>query len=449
LALLPLLASSQIAVQEDGVEGWATGLSGGWKAAIVGVAVVLVVFIGRYVVGPLMRMVIRTGMRELVIATSLLLLAGIAFLMVQVGLSPALGAFMAGVVLASSEFKHQLESDLEPFKGLLLGLFFIAVGASLNIAFIASNAGGVFEWVGTLMAVKMLVLFVLGRIFKLSLDQNAIFSLALAQMGEFAFVLFSVTGQLNLLSTELTNLMTAVVAISIACTPVLFLIAEKWILPYVGVRRQPSEQQSAGAGNEVDEKHPVIIAGFGRMGNIIGRFLHANGIASTVLDYDSDRVHLLRKYGFKVYYGDATRLDMLHAAGASNARIIIISLDDHDSILRVSALVQKHFPHLTIVARAKGRDMAYELIEHGVEHVYRETLDTSLRMSVDVMTMLGYAPDRMQQAAQRFRAQDERAMRELAGLRRDSGYASLVRAKIEELEQLMRADETHSGHNSL
>ncbi len=271
------------------------------------------------------------------------------------------------MVLANSEYRHELESDIEPFKGLLLGVFFIAVGASIDFHLVSEQYRQIILWVLILIAVKVVILFLLGKFFKISTEQNFIFSFSLAQVGEFAFVLFSFSLQEGILSAETTSVMTAVVAISMALSPTVVLVNEKLILPRVG-----TDEEDERPADEIDEKNPVIIAGFGHFGSMIGRFLRANKIPATYLDLDSDRVDALRSMGFKVFYGDASRHELLQAAGAEQAKIIIIAIDAPEKRLEMIETVKKHFPHLHMLVRAKNRFDAYDLMNAGMLHIYRK-----------------------------------------------------------------------------
>ena len=401
---------------------------------VLGVVVVL----GRFGMRPVFRAIARTDLREVFIAAALLLVGGVALLMETVGLSPALGAFVAGVVLANSEYKHELESDIDPFKGLLLGLFFISVGASVDFGLIAENPGTVAGVVVAVMAVKALVLGGLGRHFRLGTDQNLLFALSLAQVGEFAFVLLSFSVQNGILDAPTSGLLTAAVAITMALTPVLFAVNERLLLPRIGTRATPKPPADA-----IEEKNEVIVAGFGRFGNIVGRFLRANDVGTTVLDFDSDRVDILRKIGIKVYYGDASRYDLLRSAGAAEARLLVIALDTPEKSLELVETARKHFPNLRILVRANDRDDAYDLLDAGLNHVYRETLDSSLRMGVDALRRLGHRAYHAERSARLFRRHDEQALTELAAVRHDRRqYFSTARRRIRELEQLLRSDET-------
>lgn len=404
--------------------------------AVLG-AVALIIFAGRTVVRPLLRMVAGTRLRELFTATALLLVIAITVLMTVVGLSPALGTFLAGVVLANSEFRHELESDIEPFKGLLLGLFFIAVGASINFHLIIENAWLIAGLVSGIMLLKSSILYGTGRFFKMGADQSLIFGVGLSQVGEFAFVLLAFVQQLNILPETLTGTLLAVVACTMAFTPLVTILNEKLLLPKVGTKMILEDSKQ----DVIEEKNPVIIAGFGRFGNITGRFLTANGIGTTVLDIDSDRVELLRKLGIKVYYGDATRYDLLKAAGADDAQLIVIALDDTQKRIELVRTVKKHFPHLHILTRAHDRTDYYDFLDEGLLHIYRETLDTALTLGVDALQLLGHRSYRATRAARIFKKHDEQALKHLAAVRGDQQqYITTAREKISQLEQLMLAD---------
>ena len=408
--------------------------------AVLG-AVAAVVVGGRFMVRPLFRALARTRLREIFTAAALLLVVGIALLMTQVGLSPALGTFVAGVVLATSEYRHELESDIEPFKGLLLGLFFIAVGASIDFALIASRPLLIAGLVAAIIAVKFGVLLALARLFRLGTGQALLVAFALPQVGEFAFVLFSFAGQHGVLGPEVTAPLVAVVALSMALTPLALLINERLVQPRIGTRREAGRDADA-----VHEENPVLIAGFGGFGATVGRLLRANGIATTVLDHDSDRVDLLRRLGLSVYYGDATRHDLLHAAGAARAQLLVIALDTPAKTLTLVHTARRHFPQLKILARAFDWIDAHDLYAAGVEHVYREALDTSLRMGTDALRLLGFRAHHAHRSAQRFLRYDEQSVRELTERRSDGAvYIDAARARIEELERVLLADLSGPG----
>ncbi|MEM9986839.1 MAG: cation:proton antiporter, partial [Bacteroidota bacterium] len=375
---------------------------------------------------------------ELFTACALFIVVGISFLMELVGLSHALGAFLAGVVLANSEFRHELESDLEPFKGLLLGLFFMAVGASINFTLIAENPGQITGMVLAVMLLKGLILFGIGKVFRLNLDQNLLFAVGLSQVGEFAFVLLSYIGQLGIIKGETNSLLMGVVALSMTITPLLLLVNDRFIRPRFGTKEVEAQEDDE---DEMDEHNPVIIAGFAHFGSTVGRLLRAYGIEATILDSDSDRVDLLRKMGFKVFYGDATRPGLLESAGAAEAKILISSIDDTHTNLELVEVVQKHFPHLKLMMRAENRYAAYELMDLGVEGIYRESFDTAIRLGVDVLKDMGFRAYTANRAGYLFAEQDEKSMQKLVEERDDTKqYILQVREAIASQEAILRED---------
>jgi monovalent cation:proton antiporter-2 (CPA2) family protein len=448
LALLPLLATTPVFHElpdpaNHAAANWIEGLPiWGQTVAVLG-AVIAIIFAGKYIITPVFRFIAISRLREIFTAAALLLIVGIAILMSRVGLSPALGTFLAGVVLAQSEYRHELESDIEPFKGLLLGLFFIAVGASVDFALVAENPLIVASLVVSLILIKFLVLFFVGKVFRMGLDHNMLFAVALAQGGEFTFVLFSFALQNNVMSPDIVNPLIAAVAMSMALTPLLMIFNEKFIQPRFGTLEKEER-----ADDHVEEKNPVIIAGFGRMGSIIGRFLRANNLEATFLDIDADNVDLLRKLGLKVFYGDASRVDLLKAAGAEEARLLIVAVDDPAKTIEIVSAAQKHFPHLKIMARSNSYQDAYELIDTGVEHVYRETFDTAIRMGIDALVLSGYRAYQVNRAGLSFLKHNERFVREMAKHRKDkTEWIQQLRKRIEDLEQIMTEEMDRTGRD--
>jgi len=450
LALLPLLATAAAQPHAAGAAAhgpaWVETLPAWGRALVTLGAVGAIVAGGRWLVGPVFGAIARTRLQELFTAAALLLVVGITLLMTQVGLSPALGTFVAGVVLANSEYRHELESDIEPFKGLLLGLFFIAVGASIDFGLVGERATLVSGLVVGLVAVKFLVLLALGRAFRMRLDQNLLFGLALAQGGEFCFVLLSFAAQNAILDGTTANVLVATVALSMAATPLLLLVHEKLLQPRFGVAARPARD-----ADEVDEQGTVILAGFGAFGTIVGRLLVANRVPTTVLDFDPDHVDLLNRLGMKVFYGDASRLDLLRAAGAETARLMVLSIGDRAKTLEIVATVRQHFPQLRILSRAHTRQEAYDLLGAGVDDVYRESLDTSLRMGVDALRLLGRRATQAHHAARTFRRHDERAVRVQAGIADDGEYRDSASKAIRALEELLLREldgESDAGDSS-
>ena len=439
LAIFPLLAT----LERPGAGGdghgdadWLAGLPGMVQVGAILGAVLFVGLAGRFLVRPLFHAVARVRLRELLTATSLLLVIGIALLMNGVGLSPALGTFLAGVVLANSEFRHELEVEIEPFKGLLLGLFFISVGASIDFALMAEQPGLIAGVVVALFVVKAVVLYGLGRAFGLGMDQGLLLAALLSQGGEFAFVLFSFASQEGVLAQEDIAPLIVAVAVSMAATPWVLLLLERLVLPRFGTREEV--ERDADAFHAAD---PVIIAGFGRFGQITGRLLLANGVGITVLDHDSSQVELVRRLGLEAYYGDASRVELLRAAGAEDARLLIIAIDDPELTLRVAERAKQHFPNLVILARARGRADAYDLVELGLDGVYRDTLDTALRTGADALRHLGIRGIRAHRSALRMRRLEEARFRDLAGERHDhGGYFSRARESIREVEEILKRE---------
>ena len=441
LAAMPLLALgaglSAGPVPSDHSATWLTGLPVWVQAAAVLGVVGAIALAGRYVTGPVFRFIARARLREVFTAAALLLIVGIALLMQKIGISPALGTFLAGVVLAGSEYRHEMESDVEPFKGLLLGLFFISVGASIDFHLIAAEPGRIGGLVAALMLVKLILLLGLGWVFKMGAACTFTFALALAQGGEFAFVLFSFAAQNSVIPHAVAAPLVAAVAVSMALTPMAILFNEKIV-----------QRRFAGPGaegrdpDEIHEENPVIVAGFGRFGSVLGRFLRANGVGTTVLDLDADQVDMLRRLGQGVYYGDASRQDLLQAAGAGGAQIIVLAIDDPEKTLEIVHTVRRHFPHLKILARANGRSDAYELLDAGLDGVYRETLDTSIRMGVDVLRLLGFRSYQAARASRTFLRHDEEDVRRMASLRHDQKqYLSGARQSITDIENVMRQEQ--------
>ncbi|MEO6002215.1 MAG: monovalent cation:proton antiporter-2 (CPA2) family protein [Opitutus sp.] len=442
LALLPLLA-----IQGGSEPAAAASTSGighlpGWVQALIVVgAVTGIVAMGRYVVNPLFRAIAKTQLRELFTAAALLLVIGVSLVMQLVGLSAALGTFVAGVVLANSEYRHELEADIEPFKGLLLGLFFISVGAGIDFALMRAQPGLIAGLVLALLTVKFVVLFVLSRGFKLATPEGMLFSFALAQGGEFAFVLLSFVVDHRVMTRAVAEPLVAVVALSMAVTPLMFVFNERYVQSWFAQPRRPErEADRIDAGD-----NPVIIAGFGRFGHIVGRLLRANGVGTTVLDLDAEQVEIVRKLGIKVFYGDATRLDLLHAAGAARATAIVIAIDGEEKAVQLVELVQKNFPKLKIFARAVGRVHAYEFQKRGVMTFYRETVGSSLDMGIDVLHELGMPLHQAQRAAIIFKRHDEKSVRDLAQFwDDDEAYFKNARQNIEAFEQMFASDQDRS-----
>ncbi|MDI6050826.1 MAG: monovalent cation:proton antiporter-2 (CPA2) family protein [Flavobacterium sp.] len=437
LAFLPLLSTVNLEATNDAPQSLITGYASWLQTVIVIGIISTIYFAGRFLFVPLLHIIAKTRLQELFTASALLLVVGVSYMMQLIGLSPALGAFMAGVVLANSEFRHELEGDIAPFKGLLLGLFFLGVGASINFQLIIDNPLFIFAFGAILTLVKFIVLFFTSRYYKKKLDQNLLFAFGLSQAGEFGFVIMSFCMQLNIIPNILANQIMAVIAMSMVATPFLLLINERIIYPNTRIQEKEIKKDN----DYIDEDNPVIIAGFGHFGSTVGRLLRANQIKSTILDYDSDRIDLLRKMGFKVYYGDATRLELLKAAGCENAKVFIAAIDNPTVNLQVIETLKKHFPNLKILTRARNRNDAYELIDHKVEHIYRETLYSAVNMGVDALVELGLRKYTATRQGQQFIKYDEITTRKLAEKRHDKmAYLITIKEEIELQEQLLKSD---------
>lgn len=441
LAIFPLLALSEGTHLESHI--WIDHFPIWLKALSVLGVIIAIIVAGKYLLGPVFRMIAKTRLRELFTAAALLLVISIALLMTQIGLSPALGTFLAGVVLAQSEYRHELETDIEPFKGLLLGLFFIAVGASINFHLIINNPGLIALLVIGLIAVKFIVLYIVGRIFGMKQDNNFLFTFSLAQGGEFAFVLLSFALQNNVMTSDVSNPMIAAVVISMALTPLLMLLNEKFIQPNFGCK----EKEDIPA-DEIDKQEKVIIAGFGRFGSTLGRFLQANGIYATYLDINPDTVDMLRKLGLKVFYGDASRHDLLEAAGAKEAHLLIVAVDDPEKALDITKTAQKHFPNLKILARSNSLFHSFEMINLGVHDFYLEYQDTSLRLGADVLKELGLRQYQVQRALKLFRKHNHKMVHKLFDDRHERKIMlKNSRLIIENIEKAMQNDIQRVGRD--
>ncbi len=388
LALLPLLATT----------GMHAG--NGWLGAAKAFGVIAaIIFGGRLLLRPALRWIARSETPEIFTAASLLLVVATAALMQAVGLSMALGAFLAGVLLAESEYRRELETDIEPFKSLLLGLFFIAVGMSIDFAVIAAQPLVIAAVVLGFLLLKGALLWLLARAMAIPRPERPVFVILLAQGGEFGFVVFQAAAQAGIIDAPVSSLLVAAVAISMLLTPLLLVAADRWWIARLdrpkssALLEELSEPQSAA----------VIIAGSGRYGQIVGRMLDANGIAPTVLDHDAEVIEALRKFGWRVFYGDATRLDLMRTAGADKARVLVLAIDDVDKSLEVATLTRENFPHLTIVARARNVQHYYRLYELGVRLIERETLDSALMSARSTLELLGWDVAPAQALAQRFR----------------------------------------------
>lgn len=396
------------------------------------VVLVLVVAAGRYILRYTLRIVALSGVREILTATALLIVLGVATLMQASGLSMALGAFLAGVLLADSEFRHQLEADIEPFKGLLLGLFFIAVGMSLNVGLLAADAGLIAAAVALLVFLKAAVLWALGLANGLGMDGSRRLAVTLSQGGEFAFVIFGAAVAAGVLDRELAGLLIVVVSLSMVTTPMLVLMLD-WLAPRAAHDPVPAELPEA--------PEPVIIAGFGRFGQMIARVLRARKIPFTALDASQEQVDFVKRYGNKIYYGDASRLDLLSAAGAGSASIFVLAIDDVEASLRTATVVRRHFLNLQVYARARNRKHAHQLMDLGVTVVQRETFLSAMDLTENVLRGLGFSSSEARRTVGRFIAHDVDRLHEHANLHTDEErMRDLAKTAAQELEEMFERD---------
>jgi len=439
-ALLPLLATGPVVLTASTHSTSLVADLPGWLQALAVLgAVGIVVGGGRFIVRPVFRFIAESRLREIFTASALLIVVGVASLMQIVGLSPALGAFLAGVVLAESEFRRELETDIEPFRGLLLGLFFITVGATIDFGLILREPLLLVGLVFGLMLLKFVVMFALARVGGASNRVASTVAVALAQGGEFAFVLLTFTVGAGVISQPLADLLTAVVAVSMALTPLAMLGFEKILTRF----DTPSPGAAAGdpTFEAADAEPDIIIAGFGRFGQVTGRLLTANGFKSTVLDADIEQIDLLRRFGRRVHYGDATRLDLLRAAGAERARMLIVAIDDQEKATELVERAREAFPNLTILARAFDRRHAYDLLANGADAVERETFEAALTMGVTALKSLGFRAHRALRAADYFRRHDKRTFEELRPMwGQTEAYLLASRDAAQTMDRLLQAD---------
>jgi CPA2 family monovalent cation:H+ antiporter-2 len=416
LALIPLLALPELVSvtghgTESGDHGPAMSLVdglNGWQTALVTIgAVGAVVLGGNFLTGPIFRFISAANLRELFTATALMMVIGIALLMSLVGLSPALGTFLAGVVLANSEYRHELESDIDPFKGLLLGVFFMSVGAGINFILLMDNLALILGLTLGLIVLKVAVLWVLALVFKIEGADKWLFALGLAQAGEFGFVLLSFTVASGVIPKPIADQLLLVVAISMLLTPLLFILYDRIIAPQFNI----TDDREADA---IEESNKIIIAGNGRMGGIIRRMLSGAGHPSTVIDFSSKQLEMLSRFGVKAYYGDATRPDLLHSAGMAEAKLFVIVIDGREQITELVKYVSKHYPEVHIIARAVARDHVYDLYAAGCRDIVRETYDSSLRMGRSAFQALGYTDDQSEQLKLAFDVMDKKSIAAMA-----------------------------------
>ena len=418
------------------------GTTGGWSGFSlqgVGFAVAVVVgtlVLGHFIARPVFRHIARTRLREIFTAFALLLVLGIAFLFERAGLSMALGAFLAGVLLAESEYRHEIEAAIEPFKGLLLGLFFISVGMSVDFAVMLARPWVVIGLIVGLFVLKGFVLWFIASITRIPMAERPLFILLLAQGGEFAFVILGLAAANAAIPPETAQAMTLAVALSMLLTPFLLVLHDKVIAPrFAVVEEKPADQP---------EPAKVIVAGLGRVGQVVARLLNASGFQPTVLDDDPDHVEQSRKFGFRVFYGDATRLDLLHAAGAANADLLVITLDDRDAVTRLAKLARTHFPKLRLIARAHDMHHLFELRDIGVEMMERETFLSALKLGETALAVMTQEPERARRAAEQFADHDHVVQAKLYAVHksRPDAHVTVSNELRDQLQRTLAEDDT-------
>ena len=408
-----------------------------WGVTLMTIGAILaIILVGHYLTRPLFRVIHATGLPEMFTIVALLIVVGIAVVMNTVGLSPALGTFLAGVVLANSEFRHQLESNIEPFKGLLLGLFFMTVGAGINYHLLFSSFAQIASLTIALMLIKGVILYTIGTLFKLRGEHRWLFTLGLAQAGEFGFVLTSFSLQTNVIETALAERLLLIIALSMLMTPLFFIVHG------ILARRKAVHGEHTADADEIDELQPVIIAGVGRFGQVVNRMLQMSGFRATVLDNDLRTVELMRKFGVKSFFGDPTRPELLHAAGLAEAKVLVAALDDKDMNTRLVAFARQERPDLNIVARARDRLHVYELYNAGADHIVRELFDSSLRAGRYVLEDLGLSEFEAHALETAFYKHDRQALRDLADLWKPGVPVDQNHAYVERSRELNRDLET-------
>lgn len=440
IASLPFLAAmSGFEAVSDGHAEDHHGPQGVWLALSIFAVFAGMILAGRFILRPLFKLIAKSQVRETFTAMALLLVIGAALLMEWLGLSAALGAFIAGVVLADSDYRHQLERDIEPFKALLLGLFFISVGMSLDFNALAQNPVGIFGLVVGLIALKFAVLFIIGTIFKLDLSGRLLFSTLLCQAGEFGFVLFSFALAQGAIRPETATVLNAVIALSMALTPLLILAYDKLILPRLGPAKKTGEAPE-------NNHHKVLVLGFGRVGQVASRLLHTQNIETTIIDLDGEHIEFVRKFGHRVFYGDAADIDLLRTAGAGEANVIIIAIDDTEKATLAAHEIMTHFPQAKVIARARNRGHLFDLLAEDVDFAERETIRGALAMGQKALEFLDYEPSRAKKLADEFLAFDFKMAQEAYEMRGDmDALAAHAQTVKERLMDTLNADAAKYG----
>ncbi len=449
LALLPLLATlggiTDVGNGTDPAKSQFASLPGIVQLLLIVTVGSAVIFVGRFLARHIFRMVAETGMREVFTASALLLVIGAALGTAAIGLSPALGTFIAGVVLADNEYRHELETTVEPFKGLLLGLFFISVGASINFLLLFQNPLTIIGFVLLLIVLKFAILWITGKLWGLKHGRDILFALALAQAGEFGFVLVSFSDQIRIFDSQTSSMLIIIIIFSMALTPLLLMLNEKVIRPrYIKHRNQQVPDEIPETGNK------IIIAGFGRFGLVVGRLLMANGFQVTILDSNPANVEILRKYGFKLYYGDVTRPEMLEAAGVRDAKLMILTMAEYDEALKIAAYLKKTYPNLKIAARARDTFHAFEFYKLGLNLVQRETFNSAVELGARILSFLGFSRYQAFRSARTFKHHEDDIMFELYQhwLEDENRFIQETRRFSEQLDELLQTEQEFSIHDS-
>lgn len=438
LAVIPLLLCLALLAPQS------AGMSLDWMAALRAVGLIAVIIVGgNYLLRPVLHYIANTGMREIFIAFALFLVMGVAMLMQSVGLSMALGAFLAGVLLADSEYRQELELDIEPFKGLLLGLFFIAVGMSVDIGLILQKPFLVVGLVIVFVVSKIGLLFGLARAFKLSRVDAILFALTLSQIGEFAFVIYAEAAKLGVIGAPQSSLLNAVVAVSMLTTPLLMLLWSIW-------QRNCLKEEKSQDFDKVETQRAVIVGGYGRFGQVVTRLLNGLQLAPTVIEHDPNQIELVRRFGLKAYYGDISRPDVLEAAGIANAKLLVIAIDHVEDALKTAKYVKKHYPHVKIIARARNRTDAFEYMDLEIDSV-RETFHSALQTAEQALVALGYGAFQAHRTVWKFRQHDERylALNHVNRLDEASLISDNLRARKDLIallqQEMLETDKTNSS----
>ena len=418
----------------------------GWLHLLFIITVIaVIIFGGRFIARYFFRLIAETGMHEVFTAMALLMIIGIALAMQQIGLSPALGTFLAGVVLADNEYRHELETIINPFKGLLLGLFFISVGASINIALFIQEPLMIIGFVLLLTLVKFIVLFILGRYFRLRKGHDFLFAFLLVPSSEFAFVLIAFSKQNQLFDERIASLLLLMVTLSMAISPLLLIFNDKAIMPVLSRKQNKTEYDYVETSD-----NPIIIAGFGRFGLVVGRLLLANNYKVTIIDSNPGNVEILRKFGFKLYYGDVTRPQVIEQAGIKHAKIVILSMAEYDEALKVADYLKKNYPHVKILARAKDVYHAFEFFKRNVKIVQQEVFDSAAELGEKALVHLGLSRYEAYRATRTFKHHEKQVLSDLYALWKEdeNRFIQESRRFSEQLSEILQTEKDYLIHET-